>query len=1610
MWGEDEKLTFGKYLRGRMHYLEQELTNKYGFDSTILSILSNQVFSGIWFWDLENPEEEYFDDQFWHTLGYDPREMPAKSDAWQSMVHPEDLQEAFKLVQSHLANPSVPYKQVLRYQHKLGHTIYIHCTGQAVVKEGKPVRLLGVHFEITAGHLRLKNLESFFTLNKDLALLLDGEGLILETNPEAQKVLNITNEEIGILKLRKALARRGFPLDSFKELYNQSAEINGPTGKLELKVSIIPNGENFLFLAHDYTQELKLNRQLAVLNEVSKALVSISENYLAQDFGETSFWEITKKGLTSLLPSLQGAEIAVFSYEDIENDIVAQLCRFSTNSVGYTKLDEKIKEYPLSFFNEWKRKHNTGESLVIDDLEEVKSEEIRSFLSTSNCQTYMAVPLFADKQLKGFVSYNWQSPLYFAQELLPSLKLFSKIVGKYWSQLGAHSKLKYQEHITSLVLDSIKSPIAIIDRNSRLLNANERLSKLLGTNQAVQKEAHIDLIDFLNGEDSHALLSSLRQPEQNQQNNFRVSVNTFSGRIEFELSFSDLQEEHGNADKILVEFKDLYEINLLKQESEEVNLLSKFILNESPLYILRFSREDYSIDLINEKTQALLDENPWFKKLEKSNHPFRRSFQAKNSEIKNLERLETAVVLNGQNISIEWDLLSEENDANQRIQWAFGRDNTVFHKAQLEVERKTRELEKTQSLAKIGSYYYDVQNDYFEWSEENYRIFELNPEGLASPPNHFSFVHEEDQEKVDSIMDLAQSGEMEFYSAHRIVTAKGKVKYIEDRCQLEFDQLGDAVTYRGVVKDTTQYRVRQHELLSLNKELEETNALLQLSAKISRILDGESEISKKEDKLLKALGTLPFINQISLIGLVEQNPSSPANSFTYNLHKVYGKGKDDNYNPISFKKSVHHLPFDLSTELYKSEKKSYCGLLSVKLIKPSYSLFSEQKWTKASEVFVIPARKNDNECLLFCLETKNGLVWSDATESLIRKICRNIGQYFKQQDDLDKLKESEERFKMINRVSQSVIWEHNLETNTIIRGEGIDHILGENAKSENAEHAFKKRLHPDDESKMMETFLKMKKGEVEISRFEFRVKHKNGHYIHIEDMAIAVKNNNGKVYKIIGSMIDRSASLEQRKLLQTAGNLAKLATIDIDLENQEMRNISQNLANIFDLEIGEMSIQDSRTKIYDSENQTWISGLEALSKTKLSDKNLGNKWEAKIRTVKGVEKWIAVSFTTILKEEKPYRLTGIIQDITNEKEANLNLEENLFWLKKSQEVGAVGTFRVNVDSGAWEVSEELKQIWGIPNDFDYVDESWISFIKPKYREEVLASHTKAIKEKISTFNIYEIMVGLNPNHIKWIEARSDIITIGDRDFMVGLTKDITETKALNARLELHREKMQEISWKQSHLARGPLTRLIIQASEVLKKENLQDQTRSLLESIMLSAQEVDNTLKDSNTLVETLSFIGDFQPELFQGNVKELAKFRGYKVNLFVIDDDPIICALHQQILKRAELACSIQAFNSGAKLFENLKVEENTLNVIMLDINMPEMSGLEVLKKLDDSALKENCLVIMVSSSISTNDKVECASYPFVLDYYEKPLKPQHIKKLKSLPFCQKEGSSLAP
>jgi len=134
-----------------MSYLKEELYSLIQKDQKIFDFIQNSALDGMWYWDLENGEDEWMNPKFWTVLGYDPAKMPHKAAAWKNIIYEEDLILATNVLLAHKANPDIPYDLVVRYKHFQGYTVWIRCRGMVIRdEEGKPYRMLGAHTDVTS--------------------------------------------------------------------------------------------------------------------------------------------------------------------------------------------------------------------------------------------------------------------------------------------------------------------------------------------------------------------------------------------------------------------------------------------------------------------------------------------------------------------------------------------------------------------------------------------------------------------------------------------------------------------------------------------------------------------------------------------------------------------------------------------------------------------------------------------------------------------------------------------------------------------------------------------------------------------------------------------------------------------------------------------------------------------------------------------------------------------------------------------------------------------------------------------------------------------------------------------------------------------------------------------------------------------------------------------------------------------------------------------------------------------------------------------------------------------------------------------------------------------
>lgn len=190
------------------NYLKKELYNLIKKDSSIFEFIQSGSLDGIWYWDLEKPENEWMSQKFWETLGYDPKKRKHLTDEWQDIIFQEDLKVALYNLEKHCQDPNHFYDQVVRYKHKDGSTVWIRCRGLAIRDENKKaIRMLGAHADITglkkaeAEISRLKEeYETIFNGTQDAMFLIrvlgKGDFRYIRNNHAHQQKTGISLEQI----------------------------------------------------------------------------------------------------------------------------------------------------------------------------------------------------------------------------------------------------------------------------------------------------------------------------------------------------------------------------------------------------------------------------------------------------------------------------------------------------------------------------------------------------------------------------------------------------------------------------------------------------------------------------------------------------------------------------------------------------------------------------------------------------------------------------------------------------------------------------------------------------------------------------------------------------------------------------------------------------------------------------------------------------------------------------------------------------------------------------------------------------------------------------------------------------------------------------------------------------------------------------------------------------------------------------------------------------------------------------------------------------------------------------------------------------------------------
>lgn len=123
-------------------------------------------------------------------------------------------------------------------------------------------------------------------------------------------------------------------------------------------------------------------------------------------------------------------------------------------------------------------------------------------------------------------------------------------------------------------------------------------------------------------------------------------------------------------------------------------------------------------------------------------------------------------------------------------------------------------------------------------------------------------------------------------------------------------------------------------------------------------------------------------------------------------------------------------------------------------------------------------------------------------------------------------------------------------------------------------------------------------------------------------------------------------------------------------------------------------------------------------------------------------------------------------------------------------------------------------------------------------------------------------------------------------------------------------------------------------------------------------------------------------------------------MDILIVDDDKLIRLFFQSLLSK-KISCNI--IEAGNGLDALIYLENNLVDLILLDISMPVMDGLELLKIIRSNPTISNIPVIVMSSSDEKNIVIKLIQLG-ISDYLLKPFKNRSLifeRVLKALPIA---------
>jgi len=257
-------------------------------------------------------------------------------------------------------------------------------------------------------------------------------------------------------------------------------------------------------------------------------------------------------------------------------------------------------------------------------------------------------------------------------------------------------------------------------------------------------------------------------------------------------------------------------------------------------------------------------------------------------------------------------------------------DVTEQERMTQELQRRQAYLTEAQKLSHTGSFGWNPLTGEISWSDETFRIFQLDPETRPTLDLILRYVHPEDVPAVQEVIERATASGKGFDFNHRLLTAGGEIRHVQVLGSPIEDESGNS-EFVGAITDITE---RRDANAALERAFDEIRALKDQLYKENLALKEEIDRSSMFEEIV---GASPALHSV----LSRVSKVAPTDS-TVLITGETGTGKELVARAVHKRSARSERPFIsvncaaippslLAAELFGHEKGAFTGALQRRL-------------------------------------------------------------------------------------------------------------------------------------------------------------------------------------------------------------------------------------------------------------------------------------------------------------------------------------------------------------------------------------------------------------------------------------------------------------------------------------------------------------------------------------------------------------------------------------------------------------------------------------------------------------------------------------------------------